>query len=98
MEKEEKTGSTESSKASEVVEVKDATTETSEVELALNATPTVATTELANNNSALPSEPSNSVKAKRGRTRKRGRKWVVKEDYIDIIKDQFWESKPWLLG
>ena len=91
MEKDEKSVSTEGSEASEI-DLK----EVSEVDSTLNATPIMGSTELSDIISE--SEPPDAAKAKRGRTRKRGRKWVVKEDYIDIIKDQFWESKPWLLG
>ena len=36
------------------------------------------------------------TKVKNWRARK-PKKYVLKEDYIDIIKDAFWESKPWIL-
>jgi ribosome-binding protein aMBF1 (putative translation factor) len=44
------------------------------------------------------SAPSDTQKAKKGRTRKRPKKYVLTEDYIDIIKDAFWDSKPWILA
>jgi hypothetical protein len=36
--------------------------------------------------------------SRKSRTRKRQRKAVLKEDYLDIINDIFWESRPWILG
>ena len=38
------------------------------------------------------------VKVKTVRAKKRPKKYILKEDYIDIIKDTFWESKPWILA
>lgn len=35
---------------------------------------------------------------RKSRTKKRQRKAVLKEDYLDIINDIFWESRPWILG
>lgn len=37
-------------------------------------------------------------KVKKGRAKRRPKKYVIKEDYCDIIKDAFWEAKPWILG
>jgi hypothetical protein len=42
----------------------------------------------------LSTEPT---KVKNWRARK-PKKYILKEDYIDIIKDAFWESRPWILG
>ena len=42
--------------------------------------------------------PAGDVRLKKGRGKKKARKYVLKEEYIDIIKDTFWESKPWILG
>ena len=97
MEKEDKSVSAESSETSEV-EVKNLITDGSVVEPALDTDSTVTSTESFDNTSASQSEIRDALKSKRGKSRKRGKKWVVKEDYIDIIKDQFWESKPWLLA
>jgi len=44
------------------------------------------------------SSPNNAQKVKKGRTRKRAKKYVLTEAYIDIIKDTFWDSKPWILA
>lgn len=37
------------------------------------------------------------TKSKNGRTRK-PKKYILKEDYLDIIKDAFWETRPWILA
>ena len=37
------------------------------------------------------------TKTRSPKAKKRPRKYVLKEEYIDIIKDTFWESKPWIL-
>lgn len=34
---------------------------------------------------------------KKQKPKKRSKKMVIKEDYIDIIRDDFWNSKPWIL-
>ena len=38
-----------------------------------------------------------SRKAKK-RARRRTKKSVLKEEYIDIIKDAFWDARPWILA
>jgi hypothetical protein len=93
----EKSVSTESGEVSEV-EVKDISTDVSPSEPSVSITTTVASSESSESFPASHSEPPEETNVKRGRTRKRGKKWVVKEEYIDIIKDPFWESKPWILG
>jgi tRNA(His) guanylyltransferase len=40
-----------------------------------------------------PSSPQKKQKPK-----KRSKKMVIKEDYIDIIRDDFWNSKPWIVA
>ena len=37
-------------------------------------------------------------KAKKGRTKRRPKRLVVKEEYIDIIKDDFWDSHSSILA
>jgi hypothetical protein len=64
----------------------------------VSVTPTIASDESTESVAASPSEPLDAAKEKRGRTRKRGKKWVLNEDYIDIIRDPFWDTKPWILG
>jgi hypothetical protein len=46
---------------------------------------------------AIPSGDVN-LKVKKGRAKRRPKKYVIKEDHCDIIKDTFWEAKPWILG
>jgi hypothetical protein len=41
--------------------------------------------------------PTTSTKSKKRKPRK-PKKYILKEDYIDIIKDAFWESRPWILA
>jgi hypothetical protein len=41
---------------------------------------------------------ASDTKSKKSRAIKRTKKYIVKEEYIDIIKDAFWESKPWILA
>jgi ribosome-binding protein aMBF1 (putative translation factor) len=44
------------------------------------------------------SSETSQPKVKKGRAKRRPKKYVIKEDYCDIIKDAFWEAKPWILG
>lgn len=88
--------SAESGDSSEAVS-KESATGTSSPEQEANVAPTIAS-EGSTEISASPSESPDATKVKGGRTRKRGRKWIVKEDYIDIIRDPFWYTKPWILG
>jgi len=37
------------------------------------------------------------ISLKKFRAKRRPKRYVLKEEYIDIIKDAFWESKPWIL-
>jgi hypothetical protein len=37
-------------------------------------------------------------KNKKPRSKKRPKKYIIREDYVDIIKESFWDSRPWLLG
>ena len=37
-------------------------------------------------------------KSKKGRTKRRQKRQVLKEEYIDIIKDDFWDSHPSILA
>lgn len=45
-----------------------------------------------------PAIPPDNTSAKKGRVKRRPRKYILKEEYIDIIKDAFWNSKPWILA
>jgi hypothetical protein len=61
---------------------------------------TIAPAADAEDGSANGSQETSSTtptKVKNWRARK-AKKYVLKEDYIDIIKDAFWESRPWILG
>jgi hypothetical protein len=58
--------------------------------------PTNASRPSENDGKPTPTTTLNT--SKKGRPKKRPKKYVVKEDYIDIIKDAFWESKPWILS
>ena len=58
---------------------------------------TVISDPIASSNSK-PAIPPDSTSAKKGRAKRRPRKYILKEEYVDIIKDAFWNSKPWLLA
>ena len=98
MTKEEKSVSAAESGDSSDTASKESATRTCSPEQEVSVTSTLASEESTQRISGSPSEPPDAAKAKGGRTRKRGRKWVVKEDYIDIIRDPFWDTKPWILG
>jgi hypothetical protein len=46
--------------------------------------------------SEVPAEPSH--RKTRGRGKRGAKKAVLKEEYVDIIRDAFWDSKPWILA
>jgi len=77
---------------------RESATRTGSPEQEVSVTPTLSSEGSTESISGSPSEPPDAAKTKGGRTRKRGRKWVVKEDYIDIIRDPFWDTNPWILG
>jgi hypothetical protein len=39
-----------------------------------------------------------NAKPKKSKPKKRGKRFILKEEYIDIIKDAFWNERPWILG
>ena len=46
-----------------------------------------------------PSSPGTlKPKVKKGRAKRKQKRYVIKEDHCDIIKDAFWLAKPWILG
>ena len=53
----------------------------------------VSSTAISADAKVCPPSPQRKQKPK-----KRSKKMVIKEDYIDIIRDDFWNSKSWLLA
>ena len=70
--------------------------ETSE-DVESNTIPDKAVTPDATSPSDNKSATPETATARKGRGKRRPRKYILKEDYIDIIRDAFWESKPWIL-
>lgn len=77
--------------------VDDINLSTAALTLHSDITPHAADVENVSANGSQAETPTNSTKSKKRKPRK-PRKYILKEDYIDIIKDAFWESRPWILA
>ncbi len=54
--------------------------------------------ELANADAGVTGESTEMSKTQREKERKRRAKASVVVEHVDIIKDEFWERRPWLLS